>query len=175
MNSADYHRFSEELRSGLQQDERVLGLVALGSMAEWDYLPDAWSDHDFFVVTQPGTQEAFRNEWLAGQFLTALLVGVGRYRRGERLSGRELVKAQALRHLLVLLARHRDSPRRSLLDDLDPFRRFEGAFPTLGQELDSLLDRETTEAARILLALALRELPGILPEQAVEAIRQRLA
>jgi len=51
----------------------------------------------------------------------------------------------------------------------------EGAFPTLGQELDSLLDRETTEAARSLLTLAISELPGLFPEQAVEAIRGRLA
>ena len=35
-------------------------------MAEQDYLPDQWSDHDFFVVTIPGQQEAFRTDlsWL---------------------------------------------------------------------------------------------------------------
>ena len=60
MESAEYQRFTEELRRSLEADERVVGLVALGSMAGRDYAPDAFSDHDFFVVTRPGEQEHFR-------------------------------------------------------------------------------------------------------------------
>jgi hypothetical protein len=35
-------------------------------MARRDYEPDRWSDHDFFVITTPGEQEAFRADpsWL---------------------------------------------------------------------------------------------------------------
>ncbi|MBN1205292.1 MAG: hypothetical protein JXB05_10240 [Myxococcaceae bacterium] len=62
MKTAEYQRFTEELRRGLEADERVVGLVALGSMAGRDYAPDAFSDHDFFVVTRPGAQEHFRAE-----------------------------------------------------------------------------------------------------------------
>ncbi len=62
METADYQRFTEELRRRLEADERVVGLVALGSMAGRDYAPDAFSDHDFFVVTRPGEQEHFRRE-----------------------------------------------------------------------------------------------------------------
>jgi len=41
-------------------DSRVIGLVLLGSSAEVSRIPDAWSDHDFFVVTVDGVQENFR-------------------------------------------------------------------------------------------------------------------
>jgi len=61
-----YEAFTESLRVRLEEDPRVLGLVALGSMARQDYEPDRWSDHDFFVITRSGEQEAFRGDrsWL---------------------------------------------------------------------------------------------------------------
>jgi hypothetical protein len=232
----------------------VLGLVALGSTARRDHLPDAWSDHDFFVVVVPGTQEAFRSdlgwlprsseiafsfretahgpkvvyrdghliefavfdpdeislarvnryrvlfdrekvgerlarvaeataagattpsdEWLVGQFLTNLLVGVGRHRRGERLSGRQLVTKSALVHLVALLTRHAGSPEAARkLDSLDPLRRFEMVFPALGRRVDAALRLETPAAARALLDIAVEELPGRIPASAVAAIRLRL-
>src|SRR5439155_1580337 len=57
--------FSERLRERLATDERVLGLVALGSMSG-EPPPDQWSDHDFFVISRPGEQERMRTElsWL---------------------------------------------------------------------------------------------------------------
>ncbi|MEZ4770101.1 MAG: hypothetical protein R2844_16925 [Caldilineales bacterium] len=58
MNLNDFRSFTDALTANLAGDARVLGLVALGSMAELDYLPDEWSDHDFFVVTEAGAQEA---------------------------------------------------------------------------------------------------------------------
>ena len=66
MDLAEYRSFTTRLREGLEADERVLALVALGSMAEQRRLPDEWSDHDFFVVTAPGEQEHFRTDlaWL---------------------------------------------------------------------------------------------------------------
>ena len=43
-----------------------VGLVALGSMSGEGPAPDAFSDHDFFVITAPGEQEGFRTglAWL---------------------------------------------------------------------------------------------------------------
>jgi hypothetical protein len=66
MNLNDYHQFTQTLIGNIQQDPRVIGLVALGSMAEQGRVPDAWSDHDFFVIVQSGTQEDFRQSqaWL---------------------------------------------------------------------------------------------------------------
>jgi hypothetical protein len=66
MQREEYHRFTQELAARLQPDPRVIGLVALGSMSGEPPPPDRWSDHDFFVVTQPGEQERMRNDlsWL---------------------------------------------------------------------------------------------------------------
>jgi hypothetical protein len=62
----DYDGFTRELTARLAADDRVAGLVAAGSMAAIDYEPDAWSDHDFFVVSAAGGQEELRADlsWL---------------------------------------------------------------------------------------------------------------
>lgn len=66
MNSDAYHSFTDHLQTNLDADARVVGLVALGSMARQGRQPDGWSDHDFFVITVPGVQEEFRSNpgWL---------------------------------------------------------------------------------------------------------------
>jgi hypothetical protein len=66
MDLERYRSFTRQLRARLEPDARVLGLVALGSMAELGRTPDAWSDHDFFVITVAGAQESFRQDlsWL---------------------------------------------------------------------------------------------------------------
>jgi hypothetical protein len=62
----DYDAFTRELTERLAHDRRVTGLVAVGSMANRDYAPDEWSDHDFFVITPADGQEALRRDlsWL---------------------------------------------------------------------------------------------------------------
>jgi hypothetical protein len=93
------------------------------------------------------------------------------------LSARVLVASHAARCLLILLARHVSSERRNLSDDLDPFRRFEIAYPALGEELDSLLRRETPAAALGLLGLARRELAGRIPgfpSRAADVVKQQI-
>lgn len=66
MRADDYRAFTRELTERLRADDRAIGLVAVGSMADRDYAPDEWSDHDFFVITPAGGQEALRNDlaWL---------------------------------------------------------------------------------------------------------------
>ena len=66
MTPEGYRSFTTSLAERLAADERVLGLVALGSMAERDYGPDEWSDHDFFVIVRAGEQESMRTDlsWL---------------------------------------------------------------------------------------------------------------
>jgi len=66
MESDAFRNWTERLHAKLGADARVIGLVMLGSSAEAQRTPDAWSDHDFFVITHPGTQEALRThlDWL---------------------------------------------------------------------------------------------------------------
>jgi len=236
VNREEYRTFTLELMRGLASRDDVLGLVAVGSMAERDYLPDQWSDHDFWLIVEPGVQDRYRDhqDWLPsaegiawafretahgvkalyrnghlleyavfdeeemnlaktnryrvlldragiesrmiqieretrawavdtcdafhlGQFLTNLLVGVGRYQRGEVLSAHQFVKAKAVQHLLVLLSRHVPSKRQATADNIDPARRFELVYPKLGQELGALLLCEVPEAAKGLLTLFEKE------------------
>ena len=231
MNRQEYHAFTYQLQAVLQADERVMGLVAVGSMADISHAPDEWSDHDFFVITrQP---EDFRSDlsWLPeatailfsyretahgvkvvydtghllefavfhpdelqlarvndyrvlidradirttlaglqqttaqqatladdhflfGQLLTHLLVGTGRYARGEHLSGHIFIKHYAVADLLTLLARHLPTANHAELDNLDPFRRFERAYPVLGARINAALLLTPPQAAREILAMA---------------------
>lgn len=59
-----YRLFTDQLVTALTGDPRILGIVALGSMAERGRTPDPYSDHDFFVITEAA--EAFRGSthWL---------------------------------------------------------------------------------------------------------------
>lgn len=243
MDIDQYRAFTTTLTETLARNPRVVGLIALGSMAEQDYLPDRWSDHDFFVVTEPDAQESLRTDlsWLPdhqriafwfrenihalkvvydtghvlelvvfdeaeieqayanryrvlldrgdvtrrmavaaartaarqqsgddavdlGQFLVNLVVGVGRYYRGERLSGHTYVKVYAQDHLLRLLGKYVPAPQRSLLDNLAPSRRFEQVYPEPGAELDAIALLPPPEAASRLLNLAERSLSAVMPD-----------
>lgn len=62
MEAEAYEDLTRRLTERLAADGRVLGLVALGSMAARDTKPDRWSDHDFFVVVRTGEQESFRTD-----------------------------------------------------------------------------------------------------------------
>ncbi|HEU4385024.1 MAG TPA: hypothetical protein VFR85_16190 [Anaeromyxobacteraceae bacterium] len=254
MRPAEYQAFTERLSERLAAEGEVLGLVALGSMSGEGAKPDEWSDHDFFVVVRPGSQERFRarldwlpepgevalafretehglkvvlrsghllefavfdpeelrlarvnrlrvlldrerigerlaavraetaqraraeapgDEWLAGQFLADLLVAAGRARRGERLAARQRLSAAA-GFLLRLAARHLPPADPAALDDLDPARRFERAFPALAAEIDAALGREVPEAAAALLEVAGRALAARLPAEGVAAVARAL-
>jgi hypothetical protein len=110
-----------------------------------------------------------------GKFLACLQVGAGRARRGEELSGAMFVKDLAVRFLVVLLTRAVPAENASLLDDLDPLRRFDFVHPQLAGELVDLGRQDTVAAALGLLDVAERELrprrPD-LPWQLADVIRR---
>jgi hypothetical protein len=108
-------------------------------------------------------------------FLAALLVGVGRARRGERISATGSVRGLALQHLLLLLTPL--LPPDPRLDTLDPTRRFELAHPILGRRIADALDLPLEECARTLLDVADDEAGtrwGGYPKAAVAVVRDRL-
>jgi lincosamide nucleotidyltransferase len=245
MDIRGYHDYTRLLIQALEKNPKVIALVALGSMVELDYHPDQWSDHDFFVISEPGAQEEFRSDlsWLPeddqiafwfretehglkvvyenghllefavfdlqelelakvdrfrvlfdrgrvknaldqitartildaesavvddsllfGQFLTNLMVGVGRYQRGERLSGDEHTKRYAFSHLVALINKYLPSPNANLLDRLAPSRRFEFVYPELASEMEQLLYMPAPEAAAQMLTIASRELETAAPD-----------
>lgn len=65
MNSTEYEQFTATLLHTLEADPDVMGLVALGTTADPTWR-DAWSDHDFWVITRPGHQERLLDDlgWL---------------------------------------------------------------------------------------------------------------
>lgn len=69
----DYHELTRSLLDRLSADPAILGLVALGSMAEQrGRAPDAFSDHDFFVITHDAEAMRATAEWLPEQERIAL-------------------------------------------------------------------------------------------------------
>lgn len=118
-------------------------------------------------ATTEATRVAIRDEahtdgWLVGQFLATLLIGVSRHRRGERLAAIEFVHGLALRFLLMLIARHVPPEVPDVLDDLNPYRRVERAYPGLGAELDRVMAQGDLEAvARGLFDLAEPRFAGL--------------
>jgi hypothetical protein len=110
-----------------------------------------------------------------GLFLSGLLVGGGRARRGERLAGRAAL-AGAARRLLVLIARHvpAEGAPPVELDPFDPHRRFERAYPAIAEKIHRALGLGGPSGAAQLLEIAAREL-ALIPQEAAAAIRSRLA
>ena len=95
-------------------------------------------------------------------FLSLILLGVGRYRRGEKLIAGQFIRSYSLNHLLALI-RISQKPvpgSESREDNLNSFRRFEMQFPDLAESIELACQLEVEEAARQLLSLAgnLREL-----------------
>lgn len=65
MDHAQFHRFTYTLEHTLNTDDRVLALVAIGSLAHPERI-DPWSDHDFWVITTTAAQTDFLTDlsWL---------------------------------------------------------------------------------------------------------------
>lgn len=255
MDPSGYAAFTEKLRTRLESAPDALGLVALGSMSGIPPLPDAFSDHDFFVVVQEGQQERWRTDlswlpdpsriafsfretahglkvlwddghlaefavfsldelavarvnryailldradvaarvervraatleqrraarpderWSVGMFLGALVVGAGRWARGERLCARQLVDGAATGHLLSILRATLEPGRAARLDSLDPTRRVEQALPEEASAILEALALPAPAAARALLALLLRRRPELVSASARAAVERAL-
>lgn len=65
MDAAQFENYTERLRVSLESVAQVIGLVTLGSTADPTFR-DEWSDHDFWVITEPGAQDTLVEDlsWL---------------------------------------------------------------------------------------------------------------
>lgn len=155
----------ESLRSWAADDYRVLfdrgGVAAV--MAEIASRPFAANEAD-----------AQRD---VAVFLFELLHGVGRWRRGERISGGNVIRNEATAALIRAARALLPSQDAATLDRLDGFRRVERAYPELAAQIAEAVAQSPEAAARRLLDIATEHL-GIgtkgLPPTAVSAVRRRL-
>ena len=224
--------YQAQLTYSVAKRPEVIGLIFVGSAAATERV-DQYSDQDFFLVVQPGTGEAFRQnlDWLPNHheisfspretahglkvvyqngdvlefavfedselelssvndysvvldlqdiaervakiakrsipaptnraqelelFLSLILIGVGRAKRGEVLAAEQHIKSYALTHALKLIRATGSSNTKA--DSLNGFRRFELDYPQLASEIQKLLLLETENAAKQLCEVVLREL-----------------
>ena len=113
----------------------------------------------------------------AALFLSLLLIGVGRARRGEVLAAGQHIRSHALAHLLMLWRALLPEPGVERLDDLDVFRRFELVYPEVGARIGGILAADPETSARGLLTLAEEGLAGRWPQwpgAAADVLRRRL-
>jgi len=248
-----YRRYLEGLARWARHDERVIGLVALGSAANRSHAPDEWSDHDVWVVTENEAAAGLRADpsWLpeseriigwfvetehgrsavyddghlvevaifedseleiarandfrvlydaggiedrltriavrteaesdpsqdraAGRFVVEMLIGLGRLGRGELLSANELIRERAVSSLLRTVSVV-STTEQEVLDNLDPHRRFEAAFPDVAARINESLEEPLIDVATSLVAIAADALPAeALPRRIVEMLEKRVA
>ncbi|HEY8591056.1 MAG TPA: hypothetical protein VIL55_16030, partial [Naasia sp.] len=171
---------------GIYEDGHVLefGVPTLDDLQNWranayDVVLDRGGVADAMaaVAAKPAPGVVQDDEGDLGIFLSLLLIGVGRYRRGEILSSGESIRSFATRHLLLMLARRLPSGASHRLDTLDPFRRVEQVHPELAARISNAQAGDVETCARVLLEIAESALaPGWdeFPWAAVTAVRRRL-
>lgn len=93
-------------------------------------------------------------EWLLGEALTCLYVGLARFRRGEKLSAFRFVQVFVVDRV-VELAPLLEEPREGFSDGFAPERRFELRFPATAAALAPLMQgyERTPQSARAIVAL----------------------
>lgn len=116
-----------------------------------DDAPEAWAAPADWPPrrTQPSADH------LLGEALTNLYVGLGRYRRGEKLSAFRFIQGYAVDRVIDL-ARLMEGETRAAEDHFDGPRRFERRYPALIDKLPALMlgyERSPESAAAILKIL----------------------
>ncbi len=89
-------------------------------------------------------------------FLSLILIGVGRAKRGEFLAAEQHIKSAALEFAIRLIRATRASNEKA--DSLNGFRRFELDYPEISTELSAIVLLPAEEAAKALCDLVMREL-----------------
>jgi hypothetical protein len=111
-------------------------------------------------VITASAQESRDLDWLLGEALTNLYVGLGRYRRGERLSAVRHIQGYAVDRV-VELAGYIENEQPLPRDCFSGERRFEARFPILSQLLPGMVQsyEQTPQAALAILAILEQHFP----------------
>jgi hypothetical protein len=91
---------------------------------------------------------------LVGETITNLYVGVGRFRRGEKLSAARFIQQYAVDRILELSALLEKEQSTTAKDIFSPERRFEQRFPNIAQQLPNFIQgyEYSVESAQAILA-----------------------
>jgi hypothetical protein len=106
-------------------------------------------------------------------FVFSLHHGMGRVRRGELVSGGEIIRSEAVAALLRAARAGLEPTDGALLDRLDVRRRVERAFPELASAIAEAVAKDAESAAVALLAAAHHTFGDALPAPAISALRAR--
>ena len=129
------------------------------------------------IAARPRPGAVVDDEREIALFLSLVLIGVGRARRGELIAAGQHLRSHALRHLLTAWRHRHPTPDDARLDDLDVFRRVELVHPEAAARIATAQAGDPETCARALLDLAEEQLaPGWTgwPTEAVTAVRHRL-
>jgi hypothetical protein len=115
-----------------------------------------WKDESFdgsLTAPQVKLPRPKSAEFLLGEALTNLYVGLGRYHRGEKLSAARFIQGYAVDRL-VELTEQVETAQPAYKDVFTPERRFEARFPGVAAYLPQFVQgyERTVESARAILA-----------------------
>lgn len=110
--------------------------------------------------------------WLRDEALSNLLIGIGRWRRGERLAGFRMVQVHALDNILRMLEAEAPDPH---ADPFAPDRRFEARRPDLAPRIADWAPGVDGTPDAALALLAFLESRGPIPPAMAAAIRRAAA
>jgi hypothetical protein len=142
--------------------------IALAGVNRYRTLLDRGGVDEACARVRDHPRPQHHDDHLFGMVLTAALVAVGRGRRGEVLSAAFLV-TWGLTYLTRLIARVIPAENAAMLDNFDSLRRFERAYPALGEELAAAVRLAPPEAGLRLLEVLERELRPLRPDLAWDA------
>jgi hypothetical protein len=99
-------------------------------------------------------------EWLSGEILGNLYVGLGRFRRGEKLSAARFIQGHAVDRILAL-APFIEDQQAGHSDPFDQDRRFEQRYPRTAAELPQFLQgyEKSPQSAQAILNFLERHFP----------------
>ncbi|MFS1467389.1 hypothetical protein BCU33_015135 [Vibrio lentus] len=116
-----------------------------------------WQEADFdtqcCVPPTKGAAETNSQEWIIGEALTNLYVGMSRYNRGEKLSGSRFVQSYALDRLIDLVDQTETSEP-EFVDEFMSDRRLEARFPQFAKLLPTFTQGYDRTAESALAQLA---------------------
>ncbi len=118
-----------------------------------------WKDDTFDASScaPPARQQPRRTqEWMLGEALTNLYVGMGRVHRGEMVSGTRFIQHYAINHVLGLTA-YLETAQSATEDPFAAERRYERRYPQTAQHLPAFMQGYSRNAESALALLQFLE------------------